>query len=91
MKEKLTEAELRAAYEICIIVKHHCDNVLASEGFENSSSDKEWSRKATKFIKAYEKVNAANLAKAGKAGSMGRALLLLNKMSSTITEIEKTL
>ena len=87
--EKYTDAELRAAFEICSLVKSNSDNVLASLGpGENGKSDREWSRKAGKFITAYERVNAIKLAKAGKAGYMGDALLKLNSISKTIKNIK---
>jgi hypothetical protein len=88
MKE-FTEAELRAAYEMCILVKSNSDNVLASlEKGEDGSSDKEWSRMATKFIKAYERVNAYKLAKTGKAGYMGDALMKLESISKSLKNIK---
>lgn len=86
MKDKFTELELEAAYDMCILVKSNSDNVLASE---DSPSDKEWSRKATKFIKAYERVNAYKLAKQGKAGYMGDALLKMEALSESINKIIK--
>lgn len=88
MKTGFTDAELKAAYDSCVLMKSHCDNVLATAGFENSKSDKEWSQMAGKFIKAYERVNANKLAKSGKAGFMGEALLMLDKLQSDIKKIK---
>jgi hypothetical protein len=67
MKVGFTEAELRAAYDICVLMKEHTGNVLATTGFEGSKPDQDWNKKATKFIEAYETVNANKLAKDGKA------------------------
>ncbi len=88
MKTDFTEAELKAAYDTCLLMKSHCDNVLASVGYENSKSDQEWSRMATKFVKAYERVEANKHAKSGKAGSLGKALVLLEGISKTLKEIK---
>lgn len=90
MKDKFTEAELKAAYETCLLMKSHCDNVLASVGFENSKSDKEWSKQATKFVKAYERVQASKIAKSGKGGYLGDALQKLGQIQETIKDIAKT-
>jgi hypothetical protein len=87
--DKFTDNELEAAYKICILIKFHSDNVLASG--ENSKSDREWSRDAGKFIKAYERVFATNAAKRGQAGFMGEALLKLQSMQETIKNIDKVI
>lgn len=84
--DKFTEVELKAAYDMCILVKSHSDNVIASG--EDSPTDREWSRKATKFVEAYERVNAYKLAKSGKAGQMGDALLKVQQIIKTISEIK---
>lgn len=55
MKDKFTNSELKAAYDICMLVSEHCRNVLA---IQESEPDVEWNRKATKFIKAFERVNS---------------------------------
>lgn len=91
MKHTFSESELQAAYETCKLMKSHCDNVLASVGYENSPSDKKWSRTATKFIKAYERVEAYKLAKSKKAGALGNALLILEGMSESINDLSKKL
>jgi hypothetical protein len=87
MKTKFTDAELEAAYDMCRLVKSNSDNVLASG--EISAVDKEWSQKATKFIKAYEMVQAAKIAKSGKGGYMGDALLKLEGIRKTLNKISK--
>lgn len=90
MKQGFTDAELRAAYETCVLIKYHSDNVLATD---DSEADQKWSRDATKFINAYERVNASRVAKKaikeGKAGHLGNALKILEGMQHTIKDASK--
>lgn len=44
---------LSDAYDVCWQMKDHCDNVIASG--EGGESDKRLSKKATNFIKWYNK------------------------------------
>lgn len=90
MKTEFTDAELRAAYDICILMEDHTKNVLATQGFEGSKSDEEWRKKASKFVKAYETIIPNRLAKSGKAGSLGKALIAINGIQDEIKKIKQS-
>jgi hypothetical protein len=89
MKKLFTPSELRAAYEICLLVQSHCAEVIASG--EAKKNDLEWHRLATKFIKAYESINAFNIAKSGKGGSLGKALMILEGIQGTLKDVGKAI
>ena len=86
MKEKFSAYELKCAYEICKLVRDNSANVLASG--EKSPADEEWLKKSTVFLKAYDRANAYNLAKDGKAGHLGKALILMDGISKALKKID---
>lgn len=88
--DNFTDYELKCAYEMCQLVRDNSANVLATlaKG-EKSKADSEWLRKSTAFLKAYERVMAYRSAKEGNAGSMGKALLLMEGLSKSLDKLSK--